>query len=168
MSLFRLLRERVKIHLYADGVHGVGQFDTDPPVVRLGEFLEATTGRAPWPPTLEQIVLCRKADRVMMSRSVCSYPKTWPRDQVLRDMREALLFLHDCGFAHLDVRVENVLYAPVARRYVLIDLEFVSRIGGPWPQYGPKTTSTLGRVDNAMVCAADDLDMLERLVLFLL
>lgn len=162
VSLIPMQRDRMTVWLAADGRFVRRQYKDAGIVMRISALREvAATWGLPWPPTLERVVDIDAQARYVDTLPICAnLPTAVDAEVYKRDVREALAFLHALGYAHLDVRAENVLYDPVAKRLVLIDLEFVTKFGEPWPVPPPVTKDKLQRGPEAVVAAADDLEML--------
>ncbi|MCX7825278.1 MAG: lipopolysaccharide kinase InaA family protein [Verrucomicrobiae bacterium] len=68
------------------------------------------------------------------------------RRRMLRDLAQLIAKLHDCGFSHRDLKVQNILAGPPPRRPLyLIDLDGLSDVDRVTPQRARKDLARLDR-----------------------
>eukprot|EP00389_Voromonas_pontica_P013264 GDKH01020480.1.p1 GENE.GDKH01020480.1~~GDKH01020480.1.p1 ORF type:complete len:513 (-),score=67.44 GDKH01020480.1:118-1656(-) len=124
----------------------------------LGQLWKDRTIQKRWPHSLEWpvIVMMRNGKIVTMTRPVCGIkPTNYRLSDVAADVREALKFLHEHSFVHCDVRIENVLCncdESNRETFVLVDLEYVRKIGSP----APLELRTLRNNSNPFATLEDD------------
>ena len=162
--------------IYLNGCHVIKEYAKRPS--HLDMFYEDTRAIAGIEKMVASGSLSRKRKRGLVTSSASGNPFYYeltpvgldvlPSDYpaAISTLIETVRKLHKLGWAHLDIRWQNVIFEPIGQVYVLIDCEFARRMGDNQPQQPLKCLEALPYIPTK-VCPEIDWYSLGKMISFI-